>query len=278
MGRLHRKQEYPRARWTIVHGRLATELPAFVRRLDRQAIQTADMRHAVYEAAGLRSAQRILVVGSGSGAVAQDVATGSDAEVVGVDFDATMAKRAGERQMAVAQADGRGLPFADHAFDAAVCNLTLMWCPEPAAMVQEMARVVRPGGVVVASMEPDYGGKVHHPENPLIDVVFRGEAIAARGGDPHAGRKLRSHFVGAGLRTEVGIGNLEVPTTEQDLAHLRRNRKAYRRMLAEAGRTQTEIDAWEAEYREALEAGVQLSFLPVFWAIGRVRDGDLDLP
>ena len=261
-----------------MHGRTIQELPAFVRRLDRQAIQTADMRHAVYQQAGLDQARTILDIGCGSGAVTSDLADWSGADLIAVDADPVMTDRTRNRKLQTARADGRSLPFPDASFDAAVCNLTLMWTPDPAMMVREMARVVRPGGVVVASMEPDYGGKVHHPENPLIDVVFRGEAIASRGGDPHAGRKLRSHFVQAGLRTEAGIGNLEVPTTEQDLAHLRRNGKTYRRMLTDAGRTPSEIDAWEVEYREALEAGIQLSFLPVFWAIGRVRDGDLDRP
>ena len=126
-------------------------------------------------------------------------------------------------------------------------------------------------------MEPDYGGKVHFPENPLIDLVFQGEGVRRRGGDPHAGRKLRSHFVAAGLRTEVGIAAPDVLTPEQDLDVFRRNRTYYRRLLEESGRAPTEIDAWEAEYLESLSSGQQLSFLPLFYAIGRKPvPGDVD--
>ncbi|HJQ93110.1 MAG TPA: methyltransferase domain-containing protein, partial [Candidatus Thermoplasmatota archaeon] len=177
----------------------------------------------------------------------------------------------------VVQADGRALPFPDASFDVALCNLVLLWTPQPATLVAELARVVKPGGTVLASMEPDYGGKVHFPENPLIDLVFQGEGVRRRGGDPHAGRKLRSHFVSAGLRAEVGIAASDVLTPEQDLAVFRRNRGYYRRLLAEAGFTSAAVDAWEAEYLESLSLGLQLSFLPLFYAIGRKPvAGDID--
>jgi SAM-dependent methyltransferase len=260
-----------------MHGRAVHELPAFQRRLDRQAEATRPHRLPLYARAGLAGA-RVLDIGCGSGGVTADLA-GLAREVVAVDFDRSMARKARQavEGAAVLQADGRDLPFPDASFDAAVCNLVLLWSPKPDRVVAEMARVVRPGGTVLATMEPDYGGKVHFPENPLIDLVFQGEGVRRRGGDPHAGRKLRSHFVAAGLRTEVGIAAPEVLTPEQDLDVFRRNRSHYRRLLAEAGFTQPDVDAWEAEYLESLSSGQQLSFLPLFYAIGRKPvPGDVD--
>lgn len=264
-----------------MHGRVATEVPAFLRRLDRQADATRGLREAVYQRAGLAQAGCLLDVGSGNGTVTRELAhLAPRAAVVAVDADAAMAHRtqaalgpSGPARDAPArqalQADGRALPFAGGSFDAAVCNLMLLWTPEPARVVAEMARVVRPGGVVVASLEPDYGGKVHFPENPLIDLVFQGEGIRRRGGDPHAGRQLRSHFVKAGLDTQVGLATAEVPSTDQDLATFRRNRAYYRRMLLESGRALGDVAAWEREYEDALAHGIQTSYLPMFWAIGR---------
>ncbi len=262
-----------------VHGRAQHEVPAFQRRLDRQADATRAHRLGLYRRAGLPQVRRILDVGCGSGAVTLDLLEqGAGADVVAVDFDAAMARRSRVRapEALVLQGDGRRLPFPDASFDAAVCNLVLLWSPDPAGVVAEMARVVRPGGTVLASMEPDYGGKVHYPENPLIDLVFQGEGVRRRGGDPHAGRKLRSHFVAAGLRTEVGIAP-DVLTPDQDLAVFRRNRGYYRRLLSENGFGSPAIDRWEAEYLESLSSGQQTSFLPVFYAIGRKPvPGDVD--
>lgn len=266
-----------------MHGRLAHELPAFQRRLDRQAQDTRPLRQPLYRQAGLHAARRVLDVGCGTGAVTADLVdlVRPGADVVAVDVDPAMARRSRARLdgAGVVCADGGRLPFPDGAFDAAVCNLVLMWAPDPGALVREMARVVRPGGTVLASMEPDYGGKVHWPENPLVDLVFQGDGVRRRGGDPHAGRKLRQHFVRAGLRTEVGLSNLQVPTPEDDLALFRRNRDYYRNLLAEAGFAPNDVAAWEREYLDAVDAGVETCFLPIFHAIGRKPvPGDVDGP
>ena len=263
-----------------MHGRQAHEIPAFARRLDRQAASTGPLRHPLYARAGLAQARRVLDVGCGNGAVTLDLAAAAPrATVVAIDADAAMAGRARARlgPGALLRSDGRALPFRDGAFDAAVCNLVLLWSPEPERVVAEMARVVRPGGTVLASMEPDYGGKVHWPQNPLVELVFQGAGIRRRGGDPWAGRKLRSHFTAAGLRCEVGIANPELLTPDQDLDLFRRNQAYYRRLLAEAGFSHGEVAGWEAEYLESLSSGTGLSHLPVFYAIGRKPvPGDID--
>ena len=48
------------------------------------------------------------------------------------------------------QGDAAALPFADGHFDAAVMALVIFFVPDPAQGVAEMARVVRPGGLVAA--------------------------------------------------------------------------------------------------------------------------------
>lgn len=254
-----------------MHGRQEHELPAFQARLDRQADALRHLRSPIYEKADLQQAGRILDVGCGSGAVTAELEGYGD--VVALDVAEAMVSRAAGRISAgtgLAVADGAHLPFKDDAFDAAVCNLVLLWAPDPGAMVREMARVVRPGGLVLASMEPDYGGKLHWPSNPLVDTVFRGEGVANRGGDPHAGRKLRQWFVAAGLLTDVGISNTQIPTPDQDLQNFRRNRTYYRRLLLENGFNCAQVDDWEDEYLAALDEGIVLCFLPLLHAIGRV--------
>lgn len=255
-----------------MHGRAATELPAFQRRLDRQAAATRHLRIPVYEEAGLPRARTILDVGCGSGAVTAELGQWG-ARVTAVDVAPEMVRRSRDvLPEPPLVADGAALPFADGSFDAAVCNLTLLWADDPQAVVKEMARVVRPGGLVLASMEPDYGGKIHWPPNPLVDVVFQGRGVERRGGDPQIGRRLRQLFVQAGLLTKVGISNGHVPTATEDLDNFRRHRSYYRRLLRENGFDEAAIDGWEEEYLQALEAGIELCFLPLFHAIGVTKD------
>ena len=48
----------------------------------------------------------------------------------------------------VQRADGRRLPFRDGTFDAVISNSLLHHLPEPGAVLAEMRRVLRPGGVL----------------------------------------------------------------------------------------------------------------------------------
>ena len=58
--------------------------------------------------------------------------------------------RAAARGALFHQGDAMALPFPDDTFDAAVMPLVIFFVPAPAQGVAEMARVVRPGGIVAA--------------------------------------------------------------------------------------------------------------------------------
>jgi SAM-dependent methyltransferase len=61
------------------------------------------------------------------------------------------------------------LPFATERFDAAVMALVISFVPDPAKGVAEMARVVRPGGLVAAYAWDIPGGGF--PFDPLHQVL-----------------------------------------------------------------------------------------------------------
>jgi SAM-dependent methyltransferase len=54
--------------------------------------------------------------------------------------------------------DAMALPFDNDRFDAAVMALVIFFVPDPAKGVAEMARVVRPGGIVAAYAWDNLGG------------------------------------------------------------------------------------------------------------------------
>lgn len=58
---------------------------------------------------------------------------------------------AGPGQIETAVMDGPRLPLADNSLDAAVCLQALEHCPEPERLLNEIARVLRPGAPVVIS-------------------------------------------------------------------------------------------------------------------------------
>ncbi|MFF0591426.1 class I SAM-dependent methyltransferase [Streptomyces sp. NPDC003781] len=90
---------------------------------------------------------RVLDVACGTGLVSR-LFTGRVAEVVGVDVTEEMAEQARPHLSRLVVAPAEDLPFEDDEFDLVVCRQGVQFMDLPAA-VEEMVRVVRPGGRVV---------------------------------------------------------------------------------------------------------------------------------
>src|SRR5262245_4138591 len=94
-------------------------------------------------------------VGTGTGTLALELA-GAGMRVIAVDHSAAMlqaARRkldeAGTERVELRQGEAEALPLADGEVDAAFAHLVLQYLPAPGRALQELARVVRPGGAVV---------------------------------------------------------------------------------------------------------------------------------
>jgi len=101
---------------------------------------------------------RVLDVATGTAAVALELVRRRDAGVVGLDQSGPMLGE-GLRRVAAAGLGHRvrlllgkaeRLPFPDRAFDALTFTYLLRYVDDPRSVLAEMARVVRPGGVVAA--------------------------------------------------------------------------------------------------------------------------------
>lgn len=102
----------------------------------------------------------VLDVATGPAGVALEIADRTDATITGIDISPDMLGR-GRRNVAAAGRDdrialvlghGEALPFPDATFDALTFTYLLRYVADPAATINELARVVRPGGAM-ASLE-----------------------------------------------------------------------------------------------------------------------------
>lgn len=105
--------------------------------------------------AGLVEGRRALDVGCGPGALTRRLVAVLGAEAVAaVDPSPPFVAAARDRCPGadVRQAAAEDLPFEDGSFDAALAQLVVHFMKDPVAGLREMARVTRPGGVVLASV------------------------------------------------------------------------------------------------------------------------------
>ena len=121
--------------------------------------QNRRWRRAMVDAVAEERPGSVLDVATGTAGVALMLARTTGADITGVDLTEQMLRRgharvaaAGERRVRLAVARAEQLPFPDATFDALTFTYLLRYVADPAATVRELARVVRPGGLV-ASLE-----------------------------------------------------------------------------------------------------------------------------
>ena len=120
---------------------------------------------------GPSSGLRWIDIGCGNGAFTELLVDQcSPAEVEGIDPSeeqiAFARTRPASRLAKFQQGDAMALPYPADRFDAAVMALVLVFVPEPAKGVAEMARVVRPGGTVATYTWDMVGGGF--PLDPIL--------------------------------------------------------------------------------------------------------------
>jgi SAM-dependent methyltransferase len=108
------------------------------------------------EAAGIVPGQAVLDVACGTGIVARTAADrmGGRGRVVGLDINQGMLTVAGRLRPDIEwrQGDAGDLPFEGGSFDAVLCQSGLMFFPDRAGALREMARVAAPGGTVAVQV------------------------------------------------------------------------------------------------------------------------------
>src|SRR6187399_2222216 len=118
-----------------------------------QAANARETLEALVDLAAPQPGERWLEAACGPGVVARALAPRAGA-VHGVDLTPAMvelARREAARleNVSFSVGDATALADPDSAYDGAIARFTLHHVPVPARLVEELARVVRPGGAVV---------------------------------------------------------------------------------------------------------------------------------
>ncbi len=137
------------------------------------------------DAVGISGGARVLDIASGTGVVARAAArrAGGDGLVVASDVSAAMLSRSAAvptsddaAMIGFREAAADALPFEGSSFDVVLCQQGLQFFPQQQAAIEEMRRVVCPGGAV--------GVAVWAAGHPLEPFGFYFDELAAIGAEP----------------------------------------------------------------------------------------------
>jgi SAM-dependent methyltransferase len=190
-----------------VHGYGAAES----QRLHDQSATLAELLHG---GTAYPTASTVLEVGCGTGAQTVHLATRSPgARFTSIDLSAdsvAQARRAlqsaGATNVHFQVGDFFALPLAPASFDHAFVCFVLEHLPDPAAALQRLRELVRPGGTVTV-IEGDHGSALFHPESAAARsaIACQVELQRRAGGNAAIGRQLYPLLADAGL-VDVSVG------------------------------------------------------------------------
>ena len=247
-------------------------------------------------AASLAAGRRVLDAGCGTGYGAAIMAAQGASEVAGVDIAGAVLDAIRPDMpdaVTLSTADIHDLPFPDSSFDLAVCFEVIEHVSEQAGVLDELSRVLAPGGVLAISSP---NRDVYPPGNPhhlreltpdelerelrqrfghvtlwrqqpyLASVIFRDEAFVARTEEPIPGLpvlKLAAAEVGEEMYTLAlasdeklpGVRELSVLGNDLELRRLFAVPDRQRETIREQ---QGQIDELERRLVEAGEAQARL--------------------
>lgn len=184
----------------------------------------------------LRPGMRLLDCGCGPGSITLGLARSvTPGEVVGIDIGESQVEtaRTRAREEGIPNAHFQtgnitSLPFDDGSFDAVFVNAVLCHVSDPRAVLGEMKRVLKPGGLL-AARDTDFRKRLVGPEEPLVSQFYELVAgIMSRvGGDPHIGSRLptlvhEAGFVELAISASFECRSTKGPQAIEDLVSLLR--------------------------------------------------------
>ena len=164
-------------------------------------------REAAFLLPYLEPGMRLLDVGCGPGSItvglaevlASGTVVGLDREPRVLDAACALTVERGVANVRFTAGSAFALPFADAAFDAALAHTLLEHVGDGVAVLREIRRVLRPGGLI-GVRDADWGSGVFAPDDPLVaEAMMLYERVwRHNGGHPHCGRYVHALLREAG--------------------------------------------------------------------------------
>ena len=182
-------------------------------------------KQAAYLLPHLRPGLRVLDFGCGPGTISAGLAKAvAPGELHGVDMEASQVELAkavansyGIENAFFHVGDVTELEFPDGHFDVAHCHNVLMHVPDTQAVLAEILRVLKPGGII-ACREMIVGSSYTEPDYGVIQNAWDmfEDLLSADDGHPNMGRELKAQMHQAGFTNIRVTGSVDVYSIPSD--------------------------------------------------------------
>ena len=233
------------------------------------------LRAWALDKAGLRPGESAVDVGSGTGTMTRrmSAAVGAEGRAVGIEPNGMLRGVAEGR----AAAEGVGaifcqglateIPLPDASVDLVWCERVLQHVPDAQAAIDEMARVLRPGGRALL-LDSDHGSRVNSDIDPEVAHAIT-VAFMAQLANADAARHIPRQAAAAGLVVDPDIGSSAVIYPQDLLTDFPMLRMAAEHAVLDGTITQEQADEAIRGQSEAARHGWALSTVTVFGFVCR---------
>lgn len=247
-----------------------------------QALDQLQVNKALVETLAPVAGEHILEVGCGSGVLCRQIAPSvvPGGKITGVDISpeflkiaqgyAFSANLSASIQWSASQAEV--LPFNDASFDSVFAARLLLHVSNPQAVLNELVRVVRPGGRVVV-MDWDFDTvAIDHSDREMTRRLLHWRCDH-HGGNNWSGRQLWGRMAATELVNVKAVPVVSVARRENDSLTLSLFTAA--RVARDGGViAPNEYDAWVAEIESSLAAGCLFASIVYFIVVGERKKED----
>jgi SAM-dependent methyltransferase len=240
-------------------------------RFSQQVRWTGSLQKYLFKRLGVTDTPSILEVGCGTGAFLTTLKTYTTATIYGLDKNSEFLSVASQvsPDSILTMGDAHDLPYRKNSFGITISHFLLLWVTDPIRVVKEMVRVTRPGGMVLALAEPDYGGRIDFPIELIELGRLQQSELQSDGANPLIGRELSMIFHRANLTdVESGVlggqwnGKFDQRDWEIEWSILQND--------LEGSIPTDEVNRLKAIDLQAWNNGDRILFVPTFYAWGRV--------
>jgi ubiquinone/menaquinone biosynthesis C-methylase UbiE len=241
------------------------------------------LRDWAIETAAVQAGDHVVDLGSGTGTMSRQLASlvapvasagVSAGQVIGIEpnphlraIAVSRAKAAGVSNVSFVDGFAGALLFDGSTIDFVWCERVLQHLADPQSAINDIARVLRPGGRAVL-LDSDYGTRIVSDLDPDLAAAFSRASLGPIA-NPYAARHIPAQIHAAGLELEPDIGSSAFVFSSEMLLRSRVLSRDADDAVESGGLTREVADAVVCAVHDAAERGLAFAAITVFGFVAR---------